>query len=129
MLASLRIACALLGEDKRCLKGGTRGGWGENEKWRGRKVEREGESEERNRRKEERKERKNKIQTRWVRHIHILTPTHPHTTPSHLHTLTYIPMNILHMNSAMINGCMLLHALRPRIAVIVSNPLICPASW
>ena len=34
-------------------------------------------------------------------------------------------MNILHMNSAVINGCMLLQALRPRVAVIVGNPLIC----
>ena len=31
MLASLRIACALLGEDKRCLEGGEGEGEGEDE--------------------------------------------------------------------------------------------------
>ena len=42
MLASLRIACALLGEDKRCLEGGEgedEGREKSGEKWRGREKE------------------------------------------------------------------------------------------
>ena len=76
MVASLRIACALLGEDKRCLEGGMREGWEGG----GRKVEKSGEggregernTEERremgergkNRRREGRKERGNGITIR-----------------------------------------------------------------
>ena len=53
--------------------------------------------------------------------VHWLVPSTP--TPTHPHN-SHLPVNILHMNSAMINGCMLFQALRPRVAVIMGNPLV-----
>ena len=116
MLASLRITCALFGEDRRCLEGG-RGG---------RKLEwKKGKGEEENTKgkREWGKEGKKWDNSALVDEtdVHWLVPSTP--TPTHPHN-SHLPVNILHMNSAMVNGCMLFQALRPRVAVIVGNPLV-----
>ena len=49
--------------------------------------------------------------------LHRLQINHKMST-GHLYqqTAVYLPVNILHTNSAMINGCMLFQALQPRVA-------------
>ena len=115
MLASLRITCALFGEDRRCLEGG-RGG---------RKLEwKKGKRTWKESGREWGKEGKKWDNSALVDEtdVHWLVPSTP--TPTHPHN-SHLPVNILHMNSAMINGCMLFQALRPRVAVIMGNPLVC----
>ena len=68
------------------------------------------------------------IHTHTVTHTHTHTHTqHTHTqhTHTHTHTHTHSPVDILHVNSAMVNGCMWLHMFWPTVAMVVGDPLVC----
>ena len=66
-------------------------------------------------------------------HPHSLSHTHKHTTHlhthihshSHSHSHTHSPVDILHVNSAVVNGCMWLHVFWLTVAVVVGDPLVC----
>ena len=66
------------------------------------------------------------MHTTCTQHAHTHTQhTHTHTQHTHTHTHTHSPVDILHVNSAMVNGCMWLHMFWPTVAMVVGDPLVC----
>ena len=75
-----------------------------------------------------------RLQTLTNTHNHTHTHTHTHinyslicslTHTHHTHTHTHSPVDILHVNSAVVNGCMWLHVFWLTVAVVVGDPLVC----